>query len=210
MSRQSLSVYIKQLKRPVFTTFELASLSGKSLSTTSQSLSYLQKEGLIKKVYRGIWIDADSEKVNPYMIIPFLFPRQRVYVSFLSALHMHGIIEQIPQMITVAATCQPKILKTAIGVFSIHQIAASFFNGFDWYKETGNFLLAEPEKALIDCLYLSTRKKKQFAHFPELYFPKAFSAKKVEKWINTISEKRIRASVFGKWETLGFGRKFIG
>jgi len=195
IDRKSLIYYIKQLHRRIFTTFELASISGKSLSTTTQSLNYLQREGVIFKIYRGIWAEIGSDPISPYAIIPFLFQRQRAYVSFISALHLYGIIEQIPQMITLASLSHRKIIKTSIASYSVHRIEPRFFCGFDWYKKEGDFLIAEPEKALIDSLYISAYKKKQFRYFPELYFPKSFSFKKAEKWIERIGNVRIRIYV---------------
>ncbi len=84
----------------------------------------------------------------------------------------------------------------------MHRIAPSFFKGFDWYKRGGNFLIAEPEKALVDCLYLSVRKKKQFGYFPELRFPKNFSFKKARGWAEEIPDKRLRISVLGKLKAI--------
>src|SRR3972149_1789891 len=97
MSRQSILVFIKKLNRPIFTTSELTAISGKSVSATTQSLNFLQRQGLIFKVYRGIWAEAGNEHLSSYAVIPFLFVRHRAYVSFISALHLYGIIEQIPQ-----------------------------------------------------------------------------------------------------------------
>lgn len=187
--------FIKQLKRPVFTTHELASVSGKSLSAVTQALNYLETQGLIFKISRGVWAEEGNESLSPYRVIPFLFPRHRAYVSFISALHLYGIIEQIPQMITLASTAHTKVIRTRIGVFSIHRIAPSFFKGFDWYKKTGSFLIAEPEKAFVDCLYLSSRRKRQFNYFPELSFSMKFSFKKAKKWAALISDSKIRSHV---------------
>ena len=92
MRRYSILTFIKKLNRPVFTTYEAASFSGKSLSTTTQSLNLLQKEGLVLKIYRGIWVEAGNERLSPYAVIPFLLRSHRAYVSFISALHLHGII----------------------------------------------------------------------------------------------------------------------
>ena len=195
MSRQSILRFIKKLHRPVFTTYELSAISGKSLSTTTQSLNFLQKQGLIFRIYRGIWVDADNKKLSPYTVIPFLFPRQRAYVSFISALHLYGIIEQIPQIITIASMAHTKIIQTKVGTFSVHRIAPTFFDGFNWYKESGTFLIAEPEKALIDSLYLSAHRKKQFGHFPELHFPKSFSFNKTKKWVKKIPDVKTRCYV---------------
>lgn len=201
MPKKSLLWYIKQLQRPIFTTHELCISSGKSASTITQSLNFLEREGIIFKIYRGIWIEAENKKIGPYTLIPFLFPRQRAYVSFISALHLYGIIEQIPQLITLASTTHTKIIHTKIGTFSIHQISPNFFDGFNWYKGEGTFLIAEPEKALIDSLYLSTRKKKQFGHFPELHFPKSFNFKKAKEWVKRIPEQRMRICVQKKLDT---------
>lgn len=207
MGKLSVLSFIKQLERPIFTTNELAACSGRSLSCVTQALNYLERQGVIFKVYRGIWVEKGNESLSPYKIIPFLFPRHRAYVSFVSALHMYDMVEQIPQVITVASTSHTKTICTKLGVFSVHKIAPSFFKGFDWYKKTGSFLIAEPEKALVDCLYLSARRKKQFSHFPELYFPKLFSFKKAKEWAKKISNHNIRVHVQKKLSELQLTEK---
>lgn len=200
--RQSILPVIKKMGQPIFTTHQIISLSGKSQSTVVHSLRRLAKQGLIMKIYRGVWAESGLRAISPFEIIPYLFPRQRVYVSFISALHLHGMIEQIPQIITLASTGHTATLHTKAGVFSVHQIAPAFFAGFDWYKGEGTFLIAEPEKALIDSLYLSSRKKKQFGCFPELDFPRGFSFKKARQWIQRIPEDKIRRYVTDKLTAL--------
>ncbi len=198
----NIMVFVKKLGRPVFTTHELITTSGKSTSTIVQSLNRLVEQGLLIKIYRGIWAEAGDKRVSAFEIIPCLFPRQRVYVSFISALHLHGILEQIPQVITLASTAHTSTLRTKAGTFAVHQIDPAIFDGFDWYKGEGRFLIAEPEKALVDSLYLSSRKKKQFGYFPELHFPPEFSFKKAAKWVERIPEEKIRLYVSKKLETL--------
>ena len=194
--------FIKQIGRSIFTTHELVALSGKSPSTIVQSLNYLVRQGMIVKIYRGVWAESGSKGTSPFEIIPYLFSRQRVYVSFITALHLHGIVEQIPQVITLASTAHTNTIRTKVGVFSVHQIAPVFFDGFGWYKGEGNFLIAEPEKALIDSLYLSSRRKKQFGSFPELDFPPEFSFKKAVQWVKRIPEQKIRHYVSEKLQAL--------
>jgi len=200
--QKSILSYIKMLRRPIFTTFELATISGKSLSTTTQALNYLQRQGVIFKIHRGVWGEVGSDRISAYTVIPFLFPRTRAYVSFISALHLHGIIEQIPQVITLASTTHTKTIKTSIATYAVHRIAPLFFDGFTWYKGTESFLIAEPEKALVDCLYLSARKIKQFRHFPELHFSKSFSFRKAQKWVRRIADSRIRVYVQKKLDEI--------
>ncbi len=195
MSGGSMLGQIRQLRRSVFTTHELCAVSGKSPQAVTQALNILKKEGVLFKIYRGIWAEAGNERISPYTITPLLLPRHRSYVSFISALHLYGIIEQIPQVITLATTAHTKTIRTSAGTYCFHQLHPALFDGFGWYKGTGSFLIAEPEKALIDSLYLSTRKKRQFGYFPELYFPKTFSSAKAKKWVNGIPDYRIRSYV---------------
>ena len=203
---RNIMTFVKKLGRPFFTTHEIVTLSGKSRSTVTQCLARLAKQGLLIKVTRGVWGESGSRPLSPLEIIPSLFSRQRVYVSFISALHLHGIVEQIPQSITLASPSHTRTLRTKAGVFSVHQIAPAFFDGFDWVKGEGSFLIAEPEKALIDSLYLSSRKKKQFGHFPELHFPATFSFKKANQWAERIPDEKIRMHVLQKLHSLGKAR----
>ncbi len=204
MHREPIIKFIEKLGQPVFTTFQLSNVSGKSLSAITQALQFLQKEEIVVRIYRGIWMKAGDNKVSAYTVVPFLFTQSRAYVSFLSALHLYGIIEQIPQIVTLASTAHTKMIKTKLGAFYVHQISPLFFTGFNWYKEKGEFLIAEPEKAFVDCLYLSARKKKQFSYFPELSFPAQFSFKKVKMWIDKIPNSKIRLYAKKRLKTLGF------
>lgn len=202
MINENIQKFIRRLKRPIFTTRELAQIAGKSISTTTQSLNYLEKQGIVRKVYRGIWIDENNSKISPYAVIPFILPKHRAYVSFISALHLYHMIEQIPQIITLASTGRTKIIRTKFGIFEIHQIAPSFFRGFGWYKDIGDFLIADPEKALVDCLYLSAHKKKQFGNFPELHISDNFNIEKSKKWIEAIPSVKIRLNVQKKLDVI--------
>lgn len=185
---------IKKIGRHYFTTAEVAAVSGKSTSAAVQALNGLEKQGVVMKIYRGVWAEVTQKLLSPYGAIPFVFPLSHAYVSFISALHLHGIIEQIPQVITLASTSHTRVITTRLGTFHIHQIHPSFFAGFDWYNRTGDFLIAEPEKALADCLYLTGYKRHQYGHFPELHFSKNFSFKKVLHWIRVMPNARMHIS----------------
>jgi predicted transcriptional regulator of viral defense system len=196
---------IGKLERPVFTTGEIHALRGGSPSSIVQSLSLLERQGIVQHVRRGLWIIAlgrRREKVNPYTLASFVVTGARVYISFTSALHLHGIIEQIPQSITVASTAHTQTITTSAGTFYIHRIAPSFFKGYDWYSGSGSFLIAEPEKALVDCLYVSSRRNRRFTYFPELHFPSSFSKKRAREWVKKIPDARIRTNAGKKLERL--------
>jgi len=84
----------------------------------------------------------------------------------------------------------------------VYHITPSFFAGFGWYKGSGSlpelgqgFLIAEPEKAFVDCLYLSAHKGNRFGHFPELHFPPSFSFRRARAWADRIQSKTTRTYV---------------
>ncbi|PIU18651.1 MAG: hypothetical protein COT18_10075 [Elusimicrobia bacterium CG08_land_8_20_14_0_20_59_10] len=178
--KKTLAAHIAELGRPVFTARELAGVSGRSASVVSQGLAFLARQGLAVKVAHGVWA-AGGAMPSPYAVIPYILPRRRAYVSFTSALHLHGIIEQIPQVVTLASVAHTKEITTNAGTFAVHHLAPAFFKGFSW-REAGRFFIAEPEKALVDCLYVSAFRERRFSHFPELDFPVAFSFKKAVAW----------------------------
>lgn len=195
MHRRSVLFTIGKMRKRIFTTREIAMVSGKSLSAVTQALNNLACEGIVVKIYRGVWTRESDEAISPFAVIPHLFPEQRVYISFISALHLYGIIEQIPQVTTLAATSHARKINTKIGVFQAYHITPSFFAGFGWYKGSGIFLVAEPEKAFVDCLYLSAHKGNRFGHFPELHFPPSFSFKRAAAWADKIHSNTARAYV---------------
>ena len=203
---ENILVTISKLNNPIFRTHDLVALSGKSTSNVVQCLNRLAEKGILIKVCRGVWAKTQAHQLSALNSIFQLFPRQRVYVSFISALHLHGIIEQIPQVISLASTAHTSTMQTKIGSFIVHQLSSELFDVFDWYKGTGEFLIAEPEKALIDCLYLSSRKKKHYSYFPELFFSKEFSFKRAKEWGKKIPDENIRNYVMKKLKTLSADR----
>jgi len=202
MNTPSVTKAIRAMEQPVFTTREIALVSGRSLSAAGQSLKRLAKQEIVVRVKRGLWADVGDPRFSPFLLIGHLLPSHRAYLSFLSALHLHGMISQIPQVITIASTVHSRTVRTPAGIFQIHQIAPSFFTGFDWYRGTGEFLIAEPEKALADCLYISGRKGKKYGFFPEITFPKNFRKAKVRDWLGKISDRRLRKNALDKLERL--------
>ena len=105
------------------------------------------------------------------------------------------MVSQIPKVIYAATTGHTKLIRTPVGTFSFHKISPPLFAGFDWYKNKESFLIASPEKALVDSLYIASRRGNRFGNFPELNFPKAFSFKKTEEWTELIKEQKIRSFV---------------
>ncbi len=191
-SNLTIAQAIQHIGRPVFTSREIAALRDCSLSAAIMGLRFMERQGLIGYVARGLWFVPADPQFTPFALIPFLAGSHRAYVSFLSAMHLHGLIEQIPQTVYAATTGHTRMKKTSVGTFSFHRIHPSFFTGFDWYRGGRSFLIAGPEKALVDSLYLSSRRGKRFGFFPEVDFSGGFSFRRARAWVQSIPDARIR------------------
>ncbi len=190
--RLSVAQAVQAVGRPIFTSREIASLRGGSVSATSQVLSSMEHQGRLLNPARGIWCVPSDPRFTRFALVPFLAGSHQAYVSFLSALHLHGVIEQIPQIVYAATTGHTRITKTPVGTFSFHRVDPRFFAGFAWYRGGQDFLVADAEKALVDCLYLSSRRGQLFRFFPEMDLRGPFSFRRVEDWIQKIPDERIR------------------
>lgn len=190
--KKNLAAHIAALGRRVFTSAELAAVSMRSGSVVSQGLAVLERQGLAIRLGHGLW-SAGAEPPGQYEVVPHLLPKQRVYVSFTSALHLYGVIEQIPQVITLASTSHSRQLATRVGNFVLHHLSSEMFCGFEWDSLRG-FPLAAPEKALVDCLYVSAFRNRQFSHFPELDLQK-LDFKKAAAWAARVKSPMARAHV---------------
>jgi hypothetical protein len=202
MKKVSLAKAIQTVGRPVFTTREIALVAEGTLSTVSHGLERMAQQGVVQKVARGIWCVPSDPRFTPFWLVPYLAGGHQAYVSFLSALNLHGMIEQIPRSVFCATTGHTRLTMTPVGTFSFHRIHPNFFAGFDWYRGGRAFLIATPEKALVDSLYLSSRRGRQFRFFPEIEFGRGFRFQAAADWANRIPYARIRKYVLERLESL--------
>jgi len=193
---------IQILGRPIFTTREIAAIRNGTLSATSQVLSRMSRQGLLVKAARGLWCNQNDPRFSRFGLVPYLAGNHRAYISLLSALSIHGLIDQIPQIIYVVCTGPTRLIRTAVGTFSFHQIQPDLFGGFDWDSPNRAFLLATPEKAIMDSLYLSTRKGNRFQHLPVIDMSGGPKMEAITCWIDCIRDPLIRRSVQKKVEGL--------
>lgn len=197
----STSRALRELGRPVFTTREVAAIRGASVAATSQTLRRLETDGRVVRVARGVWCDPEDPGFTPFALVHALAGIHPAYVSFVSALHLHGIVEQIPQVVYAATTGHTARRRTPVGTYSFHRIEPRFFDGYDWYRGGHDFLIATPEKALIDSLYLASRKGNRFGSFPELDLT-ALRFEGAEDWIERIPYERIRKHVTRRFQEI--------
>ncbi len=138
-------VDMKRAGRAAFRTREYASLLGKK-NYARLVLHRIKKKGEILLIRKGWWAfpGAIPEAVACEISAP-------CYVSFHSALFLHGLTTQTPRNVQVAVARRTRKY-AALGIkVNEFRIKKSQFNNFA--KKEG-VLLASPEKAVADCLSL--------------------------------------------------------
>lgn len=179
-----------RLDRPIVTTREAATRWRVERSTAIRRLHAIEEAGLARLLRRGLWaLDPD---LDPFVVPPYLTAPLPAYVSMWSALHRHGLIEQIPGRITVASLDRPRRIETGLGVYEIHHLAPELIGGFGGSAEDG--YLATPEKAVFDTVYVRAAAKSR-AFFPELSLPGYCTGEEATEWTERIASPRLRAIV---------------
>lgn len=178
------------MNRAVLTTREAAALWQTQIRTASRRLRALEQAGFVRRLRRGLW--TLDPRIDPFAVAPFLTAPFPAYVSFASALSHHGMIEQIPNQITVATLDRPRKVETSVGSFSIHRLNPDIFGGFEGSVENG--YVARPEKAVFDSVYTRAAAGRQ-AFFPELTLPPEFDDEAIQGWVDRIPGKRLRTLV---------------
>jgi predicted transcriptional regulator of viral defense system len=162
-------IFLQSIQGVSFSTSEFARSCEMSLSQAVGVLNRLVKSQVITKVTKGVWANTKHNYYSPYSSIPVLLKNEHGYLSFLSALHRHGILSQIPRTIQIATTGKSRIVQSAVGTFEFFHLNAFMFgDGIEWSQAKAAYLQASPEKALLDTFYLATRKSNRFAKLPEL------------------------------------------
>jgi len=153
----------------IFTTREFANQGGLSMPAATKRLTRLSAKNQLARVTKGVWANTAHPYFHPLSCVPYLLGKEQGYVSFLTALHLHGVISQIPKTIQIATTGRGRVLDSPVASFEFFQIKPELMRqGADWSESQLPYLIASAEKALVDTLYLSTRKNRRFARLPEL------------------------------------------
>lgn len=176
---------LKKLKIACFRTAEAAALLHQNIDAANKMLSRLVHDGLLVKIRRGLWTFPESD---PCQVAGFLTAPSPSYISLQSALYIHGMISQIPEVITVVSLARSQRLSTGRGTFSIHHLQPDFFFGFQAHGK--GIFLATPEKALIDFFYFSPARSGLFAHLPEVELPAGFDFKEAGRIIRKIASAK--------------------
>jgi len=126
-------------------------------STFFKYISRLIREDILVKIERDKYL-LRKATVSDFELANFLFFPS--YVSFESALNFWGILSQFPYEVASATPKKTNSKKYQDKIFSYTHIARSLFWG---YQKNNNFLIADPEKALVDQIYLASKGLKKIS-----------------------------------------------
>ena len=119
-----------------------------------------EKSGKLIRVKRGVYLLA-----KPYRRIELWEPylssllKRPSYLSLEKALEFHGCIPEGVPVYTSVTTKRQATFSSPVGTFSYRHIDPALFWGYDGHTlRDQTALIASPEKALLDLVYLYRRK----------------------------------------------------
>lgn len=124
----------------------------KKIKTLYVLLQRLEKDGVINRVAKGKYHFA-LRGYNEFELANFLVSPS--YISLESALSFYGILPQFPYTITSLTPLKTKRINYQEKEYEYAHLESKYFWGF---VKKDKFLIATPEKALLDELYFMAKK----------------------------------------------------
>lgn len=139
------------LHKPYFSPADLEKVMGQRRPALYVTLNRLVKYGVLNHIGRGVYQVALRAADLPAIANQLVYPS---YLSFESALSRYGVLSQVPYSLTFATPLKSRRLTLGDTTVEYHQLKRDLFFG---YRLEGGLYVAEPEKALLDQLYLVSR-----------------------------------------------------
>lgn len=136
----------------LFTISDFKRLFGVEKENTAYKIvERLTKKGVLKRLTKKRYLFTLLSS-DDFQIANFLYPPS--YVSLESALSFYGIISQFPHQITSITSKKTKTVVVDKKEFTYFHLKEELFWG---YEKKEKFLIAIPEKALLDYLYFCSK-----------------------------------------------------
>jgi len=133
----------------------------KKQKTLYELLQRLEKSGVVNRIKKGKY-HFSLKEYNDFELANFLVNPS--YISLESALSFYGILPQFPYTISSVTPLKSQKIIFQEKEYEFCHLESKYF--FDFIKKD-NFLVATPEKALIDELYFVAKKLRKI-HFSDL------------------------------------------
>jgi len=125
-----------------------------SEAAVRNSLRRYEGQGLVERISTKIYINRVNQHFSPRDLVNVLRPRS--YVSLESVMVEKGITSQSPSFLTCVTPGYPQSFRTKSVAIVYRKISPDLYWGYE-QKATrySKYLVAEPEKALLDWIYLT-------------------------------------------------------
>lgn len=145
----------------VFPVYSVREIEKQFPGFDSRRLVEWQEKGYIKKLRNRYYYFSDQDVTDTFLFYTANQLYHPSYVSLESALSVHNIIPEGVFQITSCTTRKTNSFNTPAGDFSYRHLKPWLFFGYELQTwDDHRFAIAEPEKALIDYLYLHPEVKK--------------------------------------------------
>lgn len=91
-------------------------------SAAAKRLRRLADKDRLTRVTKGLWANTGHPYFHPLACVPYVLGKEQGYVSFLTALHLHAVISQIPNTVQVATSGRGRLLDSPVARFELFQI----------------------------------------------------------------------------------------
>jgi|UniRef100_A0A7C6AA73 predicted transcriptional regulator of viral defense system len=142
---------------PIIATTQIFSIT-RQVQPLRNQLSRWQKRGLIIKLKKGLYVlNENDRKINPSRIFLANILCSPSYVSTEYALHYYDLIPEQVYDVTSVTTKNVSQFKNQFGTFIYQHLKTDLFFGFKEILDENKLpvLIAEPEKAILDFIYLN-------------------------------------------------------
>ena len=121
-------------------------------------LSRWVNSGRIYQLRRGLYsIAPPYQKIKPHPFLVANLLQKASYVSLQSALSYYGLIPEVVNITTSVSTGRPEKLETPLGIYEFRHLKTDLLFGYQMTKlGDQSAMVATPEKALLDLIYLQT------------------------------------------------------
>jgi len=171
----------------------LTELTGQSRAAAKMVLSRLNGEEVVTRIKRGLYVNNLAADVHEYEALPYLTAPHPSYVSLFSILSERGLIDDMVPAVYGVTTGTSTDYRASSGIYRIYHIKEELMWGYEEkrYKH-GVRIVAEPEKAFLDLVYLSKTPSRDISlpgNWPEIY--RKLDRKKFKDYIQKADSKRL-------------------
>lgn len=175
---------LQKVRRNIFSLSDLKRL----LRIGSDNTAYIKanrlvRDGLLIRVTKGSYCLKDNLPLD-FELANFLY--RPSYISLESALNHYGILIQVPQSIISVTPNRTRKIVALNKEFAYHHLDQKYFSDF---IKIQNFIIATPEKALIDTIFFASYSRTNIS--PEEWMLENINNKKLKELA-----KKIKSRVF--------------